>query len=262
MTLFAAPVSEHMAVPLYSARETESLAHVEQRMSEWGISALPILNADGRLVGVVSRTDLLRVGRVRTQNGGRHKVMTLPESPVRELMHTTVEVVARDTPLLEAARRMLRQHIHRLYVAEEGRPLGVIGVKEMMLALLDANVRMPIVELMHGSLVVVQAGDPLSVAVDRMIAAQHAGLVVVEDGWPVGFFTQADALAARDAPADHRVDEWMDPQVICLPERVPVHRAVQQALALRARCVLAVDAEGIRGILTGMDFARLVAGAA
>lgn len=251
-----------MAVPLYTARETESLAHVERRMSEWGVSALPVLSADGRLVGVISRTDLLRVGRVRAQNGRRHKLMTLPDSPVRERMHTTVEVVARDTPLSEAARRMVRQHIHRLYVAEDGRPLGVVGMKQIMHALLDANVRMPIVELMHGSLVVVQAGDPLTIAVDRMIAAEHAGLVVVEDGWPVGFFTQVDALAARDAPADHRVDEWMDPRVICLPERIPVHRAVEQALALRARCVLAVDAEGIRGILTGMDFARLVAGGA
>jgi predicted transcriptional regulator len=198
---------------------------------------------------------------VRTQNGHRRKVITLPDAPVREVMHTTVEVVAKDMPLSEAAHRMVRQHIHRLYVAEDGRALGVVGIKEMMRALLDANARMPIVELMHGSLVVVQAGDPLSLAVDRMIAAHHAGLVVVEDGWPVGFFTQADALAARDAPAEHRVDEWMDPQVICLPERIPVHRAVEQALALRARCVLAVDSEGIRGILTGMDFARLVAGA-
>lgn len=258
--MFDAPVSEHMAVPLHSVMDTETLAHAEQRMSEWGVSALPVVSADGRLVGVLSRTDLLRVGRVRMQNGRRRKVITLPDARVREVMRTTVEVVAPDTSLAEAARRMLRRHIHRLYVVSDGRPLGVVGMKELMRVLLDANVRMPIVELMHGSLVVVQAGDPLSVAVDRMIAAQHVGLVVVEDGWPVGFFTQADALAARDAPADHRVDEWMDPHVICLPERIPVHRAVEQALALRARCVLAVDAEGIRGILTGMDVARLVAG--
>lgn len=262
MALFTAPVSEHMAVPVHTARETDTLVHAEQRMSEIGISALPVVDATGRLVGVLSRTDLLRAGRVRAVNGARRKVVSLPESRVRELMRTTVEVVARDTPLCEAARRMVRHHIHRLYVAENGNVLGVVGTKELMRALFDAQVRIPIVELMHGSLVVVQAGDPLSTAVDRMVAAHHSGLVVVEDGWPVGFFTQADALAARDAPPDHRVDEWMDPQVICLPERIPVRRAVEQALALRARCVLAVDADGIRGILTGMDFARLVAGGA
>lgn len=260
MAEFATPVSEHMAVPLQTVAETESLAHAEQRMSELGVSALPVLGASERLAGVISRTDLLRIGRVRSMSGRRRKVVSLPEARVREVMHTTVEVVGRDTALSEAARRMVRQHIHRLYVAEDGRAEGVIGTKEIMRALHEANVRMPIVELMHGSLVVVQAGDPLSTAVDRMVAAHHSGLVVVEDGWPVGFFTQADALAARDAPPDHRVDEWMDPQIICLPERIPVHRAVEQALALRARCVLAVDAEGIRGILSGMDFARLVAG--
>ena len=82
--------------------------------------------------------------------------------------------------------------------------------------------------------------------------------MVVEDGWPVGAFTQADALGAREAPPDDRVDSWMDPRVICLPMATPVFRAAEQALATRARRVIAVDADGMRGILTGTDFARIV----
>lgn len=75
-----------------------------------------------------------------------------------------------------------------------------------------------------------------------MAAAHHSGLVVVEEGGPVGMFTQADALAARDAPPDDRVDHWLDPRLICVPVATPLFRAAEQAMAARARRVLAVEA--------------------
>jgi predicted transcriptional regulator len=105
----------------------------------------------------------------------------------------------------------------------------------------------------------VNAGDPLSLAIDRMAAAHHSGVVVLEDRWPVGVFTQADALAARDALPNDRVDHWMDVRLISVPMHMPLFRAAEQLVATRARRLIAVDAEGTRGILSGMDFARCVA---
>jgi CBS domain-containing protein len=260
--LLATPASELMSAPLWVAHETDSLMHVEQKLSAYGVSALPVLDRAGAMVGVISRSDLLRVGRARNFDRLPRKVLAVPEGSVRRFMTSTVEVVSPSTSLAEVARRMLRQHIHRLFVSEDRRPLGVVSTKEIMRAIALARESMPIASVMHPGLVSVEAGDSLALAVDRMGASQHSGLIVHEEGWPVGVFTQREALAAREASPDDRVDQWMDARVICLPLAMPLFRAAEQVVATRARRLLAVDGAGTRGIVTGMDFVRFVVQAA
>jgi hypothetical protein len=48
--------------------------------------------------------------------------------------------------------------------------------------------------------------------------------------------------------------------LICIPLAMPAFRAAEQAVATRARRVVVVDGQAMRGILTGMDFTRLVKG--
>jgi predicted transcriptional regulator len=259
MDTFNTPVREFMISPVRTIMESGRANDAEQAMSAWGISALAVVDRNDAMIGVLSRTDLLRAGRVRSQNGRRRKTLTLPQVAIRELMTPNVQIVAPDMPMSEAARRMVRDHIHRLYVSEDRLAVGVISTKEMMRAVAEARLAAPLSEFMHESIVMIRASDPLALAIDRLNAAHHVGLVVVDDGWPVGAFTQADALGAREAPADDRVDAWMDPRFICLPMATPLFRAAEQALATRARRVLAVDASGMRGILTGTDFARVAA---
>ena len=100
-----------------------------------------------------------------------------------------------------------------------------------------------------------RARSPASI---RSTKPAHSGLIVLEDGWPVGSFTQADALAAREAPPDDRVDHWMDTRIVMLPLAMPAFRAAEQVASTRARRLLVVDGSGVRGVITGIDFARLV----
>lgn len=260
MTSFTTDVRTYMSSPVVSVPDGESVRAAEQKLASLGISALAVVDRSGGLIGVLSRTDLLRVGRVRPTNGFRRRVLSLPDVSVREVMAASVEIVTPDTTLAEVARRMVRQHIHRLYVAEDRRPLGVVSTKEMMQAVVDARVALPVSTFMHKSLVVVKASDTLSLALERMALTHHHGLVVIDDGWPVGFFTQADALAAREAPPDEHVEHFMDPRLICVPLAMPIFRAGEQAVATRARRILVLDGAGLAGILSGMDFAQLVRG--
>ncbi len=256
------PVATHMTSPVFSVRGDDELAEAERLMAELDVSALPVVQGvharANRLSGVISRTDLLRAGRVRVSGERREHVLSLPKARVREFMTSTVEVVRPDVRLADAARRMVRQHLHRLFVSENDHLAGVVTTREMMRAVREARVRAPMSELMTKSVVCVKASDPLSLAVDRLAAAHVTGLVVVEDAWPVGLFGQAEALAARDAPPDYTVEEWMDPRFLSLPAETPIHRVAAQALATGARRVLAVGDEGVRGIVSGMDFTDLV----
>jgi len=262
MTRFGAPVRDHMRAPVHTVRDGDRLAGAERRMTELGISGLAVINGRGIPVGVITRTDLLRAGRVRVVEGTRDRLLTVPDARVAEFRSPGVDIVDPGTPLATAARRMVDGHHHRLFVATERRLEGVIGRMELLHAVSEAHVEVPLSELVSGSLVVVDAGEPVTLAVDRMGAAHVRGLVVVEEGWPVGIFGQDQALAARDADPQRPVEEWMSPSFLCLPAGIPVHRAAQQALSARADRILAADGQEVRGLVTGTDFARLVGGRA
>src|SRR5438552_1837996 len=122
MTFFAAPVREYMSTPVMTAPESEPVRKAEERLSTLRISALAVVDKAGGLIGVLSRTDLLRAGRVRLADGRNQRVLSLPDVPIGRVMTATVEVVAPEATLAEAARRMVRQQIHRLYVSSDRRP--------------------------------------------------------------------------------------------------------------------------------------------
>lgn len=264
MSTFTTAVAEYMNSPVITLNETDSVLAAADRLAMLRISALAVVDRDGGLVGVISRSDLLRIGRRRASQNDKHadkrrQALALPNVPVRQVMTPSVEIIAASTTLAEAAKRMTRQHVHRLYISSDRRPEGVLSTKDLMQAIVDARVSLPVSELMNKTVVSVRAADPLSLAIDRMASAQEHGLVVVEDEWPVGVFTQEDALAAREAPPDLPVDQFMQPRVICVPVALPAFRAAEQAIAAHTRRVLAVDGSAVRGVVSGMDFARLIA---
>ncbi len=253
------PAREYMVSPVHTVRDSDKLALADRKMRELGVSGLPVIDQAGVPVGVISRTDLLRAGRVRMLESPRRRVLNLPDARVAEYRTAGVEVVSPDTPMHEAARRLVAHRIHRIYVVEDRRLPGVLSTREMMSVLVETRTPIPLARIMSESVVSVKTDDPLSLAVDRLAATHVTGLVVVEDGWPVGIFSQEEALASRIAPPDRPVEEWMDTTLLVLPEGLPVHRAAAQALATRARRVLAVDGQEVRGVVSGTDFARVVA---
>jgi CBS domain-containing protein len=265
MSTFTTAVAEYMNSPVITLNESDSVLAAQDKLAMLRISALAVVDRDGGLVGVVSRTDLLRIGRRRaatptstpTESRRRH-ALALPNVPIRQVMTPYVEIIAGSTTLADAAKRMTRQNVHRLYISNDRRPEGVLSTKDLMQAVVDARVSLPLSELMQ-KVVSVRASDPLSLAIDRMVNAQQQGLVVLEDDWPVGVFTQEEALAAREAPPDEPVDQFMEPRAISVSLALPAFRAAEQAIASHARRVLAVDGTAVRGIVSGMDFARLIA---
>lgn len=250
-------VLDYMTSPVCTVHESEKLVIAERRMAELGVSALPVVDDTGQLGGVITQSDLLRVGRTRSTRRGL--ALELPDSRVREHMSSPVEVTPPTSTLPEAARRMVKRHVHRLYVTRNRRAEGVLTTRDLMRAIADARVPEPVIEIAAGAIVSVESSDPLSLAVDRLVASHHRALVVLDGGWPVGIFAQREALAAKDAATGAPVDEWMSPSIVCVPPDYPVHRAAARAATTRPRVVLVTSGPEVLGLLTGIDFARLVA---
>lgn len=113
-------------------RADAPLAEAARLMDEHKISGLPVVDGTGRLVGVLSQTDLLRA------RATEYLWANWPGLAVRHLMSKPALTVHRDTPLADAARKMERHHVHRLVVVsdtDEQLPIGVISTSDLVRAM-------------------------------------------------------------------------------------------------------------------------------
>jgi CBS domain-containing protein len=257
---FEIPVDQYMSSPAHSIDATENLDAAHTLLGGLGISSLAVVEGDGSLAGVISMTDLIRVGRIQAGTGVKAALLTLPDRAVEDHMTREVATVSADEPISLAASKMVEGHFHRVFVEREGRLVGVLSTKDVMLAIRDKRVATPISRWMRSPAFTVRASEPISLATDRLERAHITGLIVVEDGWPVGLFSQREALEARDCPRDLRVDEAMSSAMLALEMDTPLYRAAAQAAELRVRRVIAVKQRSVEGILTGIDLARAAMG--
>ena len=102
------------------------------------ISALPVVDATGSLVGVVSEADLLPL---EATPDPRAQAMPLPRT-VEDVMTPEVHTVDEDTDLGMVARRMLEVHVKRFPVLRGEQVVGVVSRHDLVkvIARKDAEV--------------------------------------------------------------------------------------------------------------------------
>ncbi len=260
MASFAIPVSLFMSTPVHRISPSARLVEAEGAMRERGVSALVVAEPDGPLLGLIRRRDLLGVGRREAGRRPEDANLTLPDRPVSDEMSTEVIQVAPETGLEEVARLLVKARTHRAVVVEGERPVGIVTTRDLMRALDEKRMGTSVEDWMSSPVFTVRAEEPVSLAAERLERARVTGLVVVENGWPVGVFTEVEALESRDLPRHTPVEEVMSSRLLALRSDTRMHRAAAQAAATRVRRVVVQDDGELRGILTGLDFARAVAG--
>jgi CBS domain-containing protein len=109
------------------------LADAATMMDFYRVSALPVVDWSGCLVGVLSQTDLLHA---RTTEALWH---AWPGLTVRHLMTRPAIAVTADTPIIDAAELMEQRRIHRLVVvARDGEtPIGVLSVTDLVHSMVE-----------------------------------------------------------------------------------------------------------------------------
>lgn len=125
-------------------RPDESLRDAAELFLAERVSGAPVVDEEGRAVGVLSQTDLMR----RTCESaygqlppfymeGEHIAVAAPApvhdlSPVREAMSRDVVSVDEDVPLLDVARLMSDRRVHRILVSREGKLAGVVSTMDFV----------------------------------------------------------------------------------------------------------------------------------
>src|SRR5262245_24461322 len=139
LCLAADTAAEMMTPTPVSVRADASVQEVIVLLTDKGYSAAPVIDAAGRPVGVLSRSDILVHDRETAAHLERHpefyhqaelmtetgeslkegfQVERVDPTRVRDLMTPAVFSVAPDTPAAKVVSEMLALRVHRLFVVD------------------------------------------------------------------------------------------------------------------------------------------------
>ncbi len=110
-------VREVMTPDVYILPEETSLWEVMGGLAAYKFGAVPMVGADGRPVGVVSKTDLITA----------YLHALSPDVPARTIMSTPVLTCQQDELLLDVIQRLIFWDLHRIFVFKD-RPETLVGV--------------------------------------------------------------------------------------------------------------------------------------
>ncbi|MFM7425773.1 MAG: CBS domain-containing protein [Elainella sp.] len=106
---------EIMSSPVRTIRPETTIAEAQRILLRYGHSGLSVVEAEGRLVGIISRRDL----DIALNHGFSH-------APVKGYMATNLKTIAPDTSLPEIESLMITFGIGRLPVLEAGQLVGIV----------------------------------------------------------------------------------------------------------------------------------------
>lgn len=163
-------VSDLMTLEAVATHPDAPLKEAARTMTEHRISGLPVVDADNRVVGMLTESDFVDLARTGGGAPGLLDVLFVdhkPASPmtVSDLMTRKVVTIGPDASHVEAARILHRKRIKRLPVVDDGGGLlGVISRADVLriYARSDEEIRDQIVDRI---LATVMAVDPATVEV-------------------------------------------------------------------------------------------------
>ncbi len=144
---------EVMNEQVLAVQDTMSVHELATFLVDHEISGAPVEDAEGKLVGVVSTTDLARAASEGGNEPQRdsHQFFHGWESVdgvdpddfadlhiehenlrVRDIMTPTVFAVEADAPVSHVARSMLDAHLHRLLVIDDRKVVGIISTSDLL----------------------------------------------------------------------------------------------------------------------------------
>ena len=128
------PVSAAMSAEFASVRADDRLDLADQIMQLGRVRHMPVIDADGRVIGIVSHRDLLEASLSRLLEVDPASRRTFLGSVViADVMTRHVETIAPEATLARAAERMLHHKIGCLPVVDaSGRMVGILTETDLL----------------------------------------------------------------------------------------------------------------------------------
>jgi CBS domain-containing protein len=122
-------VAELMTPAVTSIDPESTIAEAVQLMADQHFSALPATDHAGHLIGVLSTTDIVRA--LAEAANGTERNHLFEDTPVKDLMTSRPATVQMTAEVKEAAQLMMYLEVHRLYVLDDEKLVGVISSSDL-----------------------------------------------------------------------------------------------------------------------------------
>ena len=116
-----------MQAEVHCLRPEWTLAQARDLLLGKSISAAPVIDATGRMIGILSKTDLLRCDSATATAAVTGALL------VQDVMTREVLSIDRDTDVTRAAALMSYEGVHRLVViSAAGHPIGIVSAIDIL----------------------------------------------------------------------------------------------------------------------------------
>lgn len=139
-------IKEIMRVPVVTIEPDATLRQAAERMIEYGVNGLPVVDTQGYVIGILGLKDILRApfpslvqSRVSRQTREQEILRHLDTIRVERVMATTVWSVKEDDEVMKAVVVMVNEGLHPLPVLRDGRLVGIISRADAVRAVLASG---------------------------------------------------------------------------------------------------------------------------
>jgi CBS domain-containing protein len=142
-----------MSASVVMVPEEMSLHGAAHLLAQCQVSGAPVVNHEGRCIGVLSANDFVRwIDNRRTDTPRDHHhgsfyagwevvdPSQLPQEAIANYMTRDPVMVAPDTTIAVLAKMMIDAHIHRIIVVDRrGKPTGIVSTTDVLAAIVRAD---------------------------------------------------------------------------------------------------------------------------
>jgi CBS-domain-containing membrane protein len=144
--------SDVMVSKVITTHPQASVSEAAKLLVDHDISALPVVNEEGRVVGAISEADIMRRAEIGTEKRARWWLEAVTPGAelaaeyarshgkkVKEITSTAVISATEDTPLEEIASLLEKHRIKRVPILKDGRLVGIVSRSNLVQALAAAG---------------------------------------------------------------------------------------------------------------------------
>jgi CBS domain-containing protein len=240
-------VSEVMRREVATVRPDSPITQVIELLLDKDFTAVPVTDSQGKVVGMVSDSDLLTRGGMGVALSLKratdpefvrelHESLENPNRKVSEVMTREVVTIGPDVSLGQAAKRMVERHLKRLPVVDrEGKLVGILGRLDVLNTI--AAVHLPewhpeahpvgeqatVADVMTREVPTVHESATVEEIFELLVSSAHKRVVVVDDRHRVaGIVADSDLIS--------RVSRESWPGVVeLLRAKIPIARISGEA---------------------------------
>lgn len=222
-------VKDFMRPGVLTCRKETKIGQVAVMLDQHKVHSLMVTDRDGRIIGVITDFDLL-AGEWLSADPQSLEVMR--GLTAGDLMSSPVASIEASATIKEASQRLVQEGIRRLLVTEQGKPVGVISVSDIVAQIGSAErlERGQVGDVMSDAYLVCRDKTPVTAAARAMTSAGWRSVVVVDAmGHPLGVVSGLDMLPVC---AEKDCQKVTVSEIMHEPLAIPINASLQEAASL------------------------------